>query len=106
MVVIRAIVVRAIVVRAIVGRALVGRAVVGRERASVCRDDAPADGQPQAYTRGAGVDAAYELLEDALLLARRDAGAIVGDVDLDPTVDQPRGDRDGGIGGRVRSPAG
>src|SRR5207247_325677 len=61
-------------------------------------DEAPRQGQPEAGALGAG--ARIELVEDQLLVVRRDAGARVADGDLDGAVPLAGADLDAPAGGR------
>src|SRR6201999_4278377 len=72
------------------------------DAAAVGLDDRAGDRQAEAGAVAvAGRVAAVEGLEDALALARRDALAGVGDLDLHPTRPALRPHRDAAVGGRV-----
>src|SRR6476660_1132455 len=64
----------------------------GLRRAAVRRGDLGRDGQAEAGAPGSLASGPVEALEDVRQLARRDAGAIVADLDGDTAADVCRGD--------------
>src|SRR5262249_38711977 len=69
------------------------------EAAAVELDELPGEGEAESSAFGPlSVRRLLELLEDRLELLRRDAGAGVGDGDLDMPVVEPGGDVDATLG--------
>src|SRR5215831_17329673 len=78
--------------------------ILGPDLATVCRDDRPADCQPETlawHRRVGGGGPPIERLEDVLAFVDRDARTVVVYVQLQHAVAHVRGDVNGGILGTV-----